>query len=647
MKYNTGLIDNSRSPYRKRQSAALGSVKWCDGFWNSRFDQCRNVTLPHLWDRLSDPNLGHAMTNLRIYAGLEEGEFQGTPWQDEWVYKWLEAGSYVHGYTGDADLDQQMEEIITVIQSAQEEDGYIASQILRFKERFLRPQNHELYVMGHLLSAACAHYRSTGRESLLGVARKCADYLHNTFMPPRNPQYAHFGINPSYIMGSVELYRTTGENKYLDLALNFIEMRSSEPGGTDLNQTHVPLKKEEHVVGHSVFWTYLYAGATDAYMECGDTALLEAVERLWQDLVTSKLYVHGGVCALHHAVSIRKDPVHEAAGASYELPNSTAYNETCSQIGNLMWNWRMLMVNGEARHADLMELNMYNSIISGISLSGDSWFYTNPLRWYGKDHPLLSQDAYERFQPGEPPRRHHICCPSNLLRTIAGLHGYFYSLSEKGIHIDHYGASIFDGELENGSRLKLSQETEYPWHGRIRIVLDDVPEEPFAISLRIPAWAFGAALTVNGQNESPPSANAYATLERHWRVGDLIELDLPMNVRLLEANPRVEACRNHVAVMRGPLVYCLESPDLPENVPVCDIRIPRDIQLKQHFDPELLGGITVLEGEANAMESRTWGQSLYRELNSCNSVVLPIRLIPYYAWSNRGISEMTVWIPLG
>jgi len=644
--HNRSIVNNCRSPYCVSRSADLDAVKWRPGFWQRRFDQCKDVTIPHLWKRLSDPNLGHALTNLRIYAGLEQGEFQGTAWQDEWVYKWLEAAACVYSHSGDESLVRQMDEVIDVIAKAQEPDGRLASQILRFKQRFLKPGNHELYVMGHLITAACVHHRVTGKTNFLDVARRVADYLFKTFMP-RPPQLAHFGINPSYIMATVELYRTTGEKKYLDLANTFIDMRGSAPGGTDLNQTRVPLRKETHVVGHAVFYTYLFAGAADAYMETGDASLLEALERLWKDLAYTKMYVTGGVCSIHRGLSIRFDDVHEAAGAEYDLPNSTAYNETCSQIGNFMWNWRMLLLGGNARHADIMERNLYNSILSGIGLDGASWFYTNPLRWHGKDHPLLSQDAYERFQPGEPPHRAHICCPSNLVRTIAGLHGYFYSLDEDGIRINHYGASVFEGQLLDGSQLKLAQQTDYPWDGKVALSIEKAPAKKISIQFRIPKWAAGASVKVNGRRKRMRlQPGFYAGIKQRWAPGDTIELDMPMKVRLLEAHPRVEQTRNHAAVMRGPIVYCLESPDLPPGLRVSQIRLPRKAKLTARRDESLLGGVVVLEGKGLAAEEGDWSGRLYREMDAAPMKKVDVRLIPYYAWANRGVSEMTVWIPL-
>jgi len=644
-----GIVKNHSSPYSKLRSVNLSSAKWTRGFWATRFVQCRDVTVPHLWKRLSDPETGHALTNLRIAAGLEEGEFQGTFWQDEWVYKWLEAVAYVYSYTGDAKLDKWMDEVIDIIAKAQEEDGYIATQILKVKERFSDPRYHELYVMGHLITAACIHYRITEKTNFLDAAKKTADYLYKTFMP-RDPKLAHVQNDPSQIMALVELYRTTKDERYLKLANVFIGMFGATPGGTDQRQDRVPLREEEHVVGHAVFFTYLFAGAADAYMETGDETLLKALERLWKDLTGKKMYVTGGVCAVHRGLSIRGDPVHEAAGYDYDLPNSTAYNETCAQIGNFMWNWRMLLISGDAKYADVMELNLYNSIISGMGLDGASWFYTNPLRRYEEHNgPLLGYRYLEkqRFQPGEPPRRAAICCPSNLVRTIAGLYGYAYSVSEEGVWVNLYGGNTFNGKLRDESELKLTQETDYPWEGKVRIKLESVPKKPFSIMLRIPGWTEGASIKVNGKPLNVDiKSRAYATINRSWKTGDVIGLSMPMKTRLLEAHLRLEQCRNHVAIMRGPIVYCLESPDLPENIKISQVRIPRNIQLKARHDPNLLGGVTVLEGEALAAKEKDWKEMLYQEIPREPLEKINIKLIPYYAWANRGITEMTVWLPL-
>ncbi len=659
------LTATAASPHAQLRSADVAAVKWRRGFWQERFEQCHAVTLPHLWKLMDDPEWGHALTNLRIAAGEMEGEFAGTHWQDEWVYKWIEAASYVYGQTKDPDLDRRMDEAIDVIARAQQPDGYIATQTqVRNWPRFKDPSHHEVYVMGHLLTAACAHYRATGKTTFLDVARKTGDFLHRVFSQ-RNADgthpLAHLVFNPSQIMGLVELYRTTGETRYLDAANESINLHGSEPGGSDQRQDRVPLRQETQVVGHMVLATYLYAGAADVYLETGDETLKSALDRLWQDLTQKRMYVHGGVAPIHRGLSVRYRPdkdgqvrgyggdtVWEAAGDDYELPNDRAYNETCAQIGNVLWNWRLLAADPSARYADLIELSLYNSILSGISLDASSWFYTNPLRWHGHDQNLHSNDALARFQPGDPAKgRSHVCCPSNLIRLMAGLHGYLYGTSEDGLWLHLYGASEFDGDIAGVGHLRLIQETAYPWDGAIRLTVEAAPERPVTLHLRIPSWAEGASMQVNGA--AVPAAvvpGTYAAVRRTWRPGDVLELVLPLEVRLLQGNPRIEHTRNQVAVARGPLLYCAESHDLPPDVTLSDVFLAADTTFTPRHLPDLLGGVTVLEGEADVIREPDWGGQLYRPLVRRQPERRPIRLIPYFAWANRGIGEMSVWLPL-
>ncbi|KPK61137.1 MAG: hypothetical protein AMK73_07985 [Planctomycetes bacterium SM23_32] len=647
------MLDNSASPHAKLRAVGLDEVRWTEGFWADRFRQCAAVTLPHLWKLAADPDWGHALENLRIAAGLAEGTFAGTHWQDAWVYKWIEAASVVCALTGDGILERQMDDAITVIAAAQQPDGYVASQVTaRGWERFQDPRHHELYVMGHLITAACIHHRMTGKGSLLAVARRAGDYLCRTFIE-RDPALAHFPLNPSVIMAAVELYRTTGERRYLKLANAFIDGRGAAPGGSDLNQDRVPLREETQVVGHAVFFTYLYAGAADAFMETGDPTLLEALERLWEDLTRKRIYVTGGVCALHRGFSVRggnvwsADDVHEAAGPDFHLPNATAYNETCGQVGSFMWNWRMLLATARARCADLMEWTLYNGILPGIGLDGASWFYTNPLRWHGREHELLSQDAHQRFQPGTPPARHQICCPTNLLRTFAELHGCAYSTSQEGAWMHLYGGSECDLGLPRGGRIRLRQETDYPWDGEVLVRVESAPEAECTLMLRIPRWAEGTELSVNGEPaEADARPGSYAALRRRWCAADEVRLSMPMPVRLIEAHPRVEEARHQVAVTRGPLVYCLESPDLPEGMRVSEACLLRDAGLTPALEPDLLGGVVVLEGQVLRVPEGDWSARLYRPVPPAEPEWMGVRLIPYYAWANRGISEMTVWLPI-
>jgi DUF1680 family protein len=663
-----GIIKTDSSPYAKLKSVDLCSVRWTNGFWADRFKQCREVTLPRLWELASSPEAGHAWKNMRIAAGLQEGKYSGTDWQDAWLYKWIESACYVYSITQDAALLEHMDEIVGVIAQAQESDGYLATQItVRGRPRFKDPGHHELYTMGHLITAACAHHRITGQRNFLDVAIRVAEYIYNTFKTG-NPAYANFPRNPSIIMAGVELYRTTGQRQHLDMANFFIDWRGAQhkgekyrnvwvpiKGGSDLNQNFRPLREETEVVGHAVFFTYLYAGAADAYMETGDKTLLDALNRLWTDLTQCKMYVTGGISPMHKSHPARSfapgtlnyiggDSIHEGVGAPYDLPNAAAYNETCGMIGNMMWNWRMLAITGEARYADIMELNLFNSIMAGIEIDGEGWSYTNPLRWYGPEHVLLCYDSHTRFDPNT----HQICCPTNLLRTVAGLHGYLYSTDDKGIWVHHYGGNRASIVLEDGTAVNLTQQTNYPWDGAIRITLNQVnAKEAIAIRVRIPGWADGASVAVNGQaiaNKVRPGS--YASIKRLWKAGDVIAVNLPMPVRLLVADRRLEHTVNQVAVKRGPIVYCLESTDLAAGVNIEDIRLPADTQWEVRHDPKLLGGVTVLDSTAITGAYKSTGSGLYRRLSPSVRKKTPVRMIPYYAWNNRGEPKMTVWLPL-
>ena len=652
-----GVVDTTKSPYVRIRAVDHDAVRWTDGFWAERFDLCRRVIVPNMRAVMLDPRNSANFCNLQIAAGLREGKFFGNFWSDGDCYKWIEAAASLYSVTREEQLDRQMDELIAVIAKAQAPDGYISTQIQLdpTKRRWEDLRRHELYNMGHLLTAACIHRRATGKNSFLDVARKLADYLHTVF-DPRPKELAHFGFNPSNIMGAAELYRTTGDKKYLRLAQTFVDMRGSQPGGGDQNQTALALRKETAAVGHVVTAAYLWAGAADVYAETGEKALLDALARLWIDVTDRKMYVTGGAAALHYGDSSRGLPrnkpffgtVHEAFGAPYQLPNRTAYNETCANIGNAMWSWRMLALTGDAKYADLMERVLYNSMLSALALDGKAFFYTNPLRRCGPDVPLLNNDSAQRWPNTTPASPVHcFCCPPSLARTIAQLQGWAYGLSDDGLWVHLYGGSTLETPLANGGLLRLRQTADYPWDGKIALVMEKAPDAPFALRLRIPAWADRASLRLNGQPagvECRPAS--YATLQRRWRPGDRVELDLPLDVRLVESHPLVEETRGQAAVMRGPLVYCLESVDLPAGVRIDDVRLARNAPWKVRHERNLLSGVTVVEGEATVVASHAVGAGLYEPLPSGPARRIALRLIPYYAWCNRGPSEMTVWLPL-
>ena len=663
---DTSLVSTINSPNATLKSVGFSDVKRTSGFWADRFRQAREATLPRLWDLLADPEEGHVLQNLRIAAGLEEGEFAGVHWDDAWMAKWLESAAVIFAVTGDEDLDRQMDEAIDLLAKAQAPDGYLASQTqANGEERFRDPHYHELYTMGHMLTAAVVHRRMTGKTNFLDVARKIGDFVSETFSGDVSRDMVRFPFNPSIIMGLAELSRATGERRYLDVAQGFIDRRGSAPKkwgeqllhewmATDMCQDRVPLREESEMVGHSVLSTYLYAGATDACAETGEQALFDALQRIWRNYTERKMFINGGACALSAGISKRGvygkgqwvDRVHEAAGEEYHLPNALSYNETCAQIGAFMWAWRMLAIEPQADYADVMEQTLYAGILAGIGLDGASWFYRNFLRWHGGEFGPYTHGHKRytcvRFQPG----RQAICCPTNLLRLEAEFHGYLYTASDRALWLHHYAANTVETALPSGEVVGLTQETLYPWDGRVCLTVTNALAAETSIMLRIPGWADGATLTINGADAGVSvSPGAYADVRRVWTDGDVIELGLPMEPRLLAAHPFVEECRNQTAVMRGPVVYCLEGHDLPDGVPLHEVHLPRDVQLTARHEPDLLGGVTVLEGEAVRIPEGDWDDQLYRPLPTATEPVR-VRLIPYFAWANRGVAPMSVWLPV-
>lgn len=644
-----GVVDTSASPRVRFRNVDMDAVRWTEGFWAERFELCRSATIPALIQVMQKPDNSANFQNLRIAAGLAEGKFFGNDWSDGDCYKLVEAVAAVYWVTRDPELDRWMDQWIEVIGKAQAPDGYLSTQIqLTGRQRWQDLHRHELYNMGHLLTAACVHHRATGKDNFLRIARQVGDYLCTVFLP-RPKELAHFGFNPSNIMGAVELYRTTGEPRYLKLAQTFVDMRGSAPGGSDQNQDKVPLRKEQEAVGHAVTAAYLWCGAADVYAQTGEQALREALARLWEDVTERKMYITGGTAALHTGEADRRllkrgprDSIHEAFGAPYQLPNRTAYNETCANIAHAMWSWRMLALTGEAKYADVMERVLYNSMLSGMGVEGKDFFYTNPLRRI-KGAPLLSNDSAARWPDTTPASPVHcFCCPSNVARTLAELSGWAYGVSPDTVWVHLYGGSVFDS-----AGIRLVQKTRYPWDGQATITIERTPETPWALRLRIPGWAQGARLRVNGEaSDVEVQPLTYAVIERRWSPGDKIQLELPMEVVLIEAHPLVEETRNHVAVMRGPIVYCLESADLPESIALPDVRLPRRPAWQVRHDPDLLRGVTVLETEGAVLPKSAPSSVLYHHAPAGPIERIKLRLIPYYAWSNRRQGDMTVWIPL-
>jgi DUF1680 family protein len=394
---------------------------------------------------------------------------------------------------------------------------------------------------------------------------------------------------------------------------------------------------------------YLFAGAADLYLESGDPALWTSLEAIWQNVTTTKLYVTGGCGALYDGASpdgsVQQSGitrVHQAYGRNYQLPNLTAHNETCAAVGNVLWNWRMFLASADARYIDVLELSLYNAVLSGVSLAGTDYFYVNPLR---NENPL---PAALRWSRTRLPFVTSYCCPPNVVRTISQVNGYAYATQRDAILVNLYGANHYVTQL-GGAPVQIVQQSNYPWDGSVRLTIDRSPPQPFALKLRIPGWAEQWRLRVNGERvRAERTADGYLTIHRPWKADDIVALDLAMPVQLLESHPLVEETRNQLAVKRGPIVYCLESPDLPADVRVRDIAVSPSTEFKIVHGFEALAGVTVLEAKLICRQGVDWDDRLYRPLrqdHESSRTVLHTRLVPYFAWSNRGESEMSVWLP--
>lgn len=674
-----GITNTAASPHARLHAVDIGAVRWTHGFWADRFDVCRTTTVPNMLNLLKDPNRSGAYDNFLVAAGLKDGRHRGPKWHDGDFYKWLEAAAFVYATTRDEALDRQMDEIIEVIGKAQRADGYIHTPVIiaqRAEDRrrktedgrseslpspvlrspssevpgadeFRNRLDFETYNMGHLMTCACIHHRATGKTSLLRIATKAADFLYATFKAsPRN--LANNAICPSHYMGIIELYRTTGDPKYLELAKGLIDARDLVEEGTDHNQDRIPFRQQSQAIGHAVRANYLYAGAADVYAETGDESLFDALEKIWRDVAYRKMYVTGATGALYDGASPDGSGshssiqlVHQAYGRPYQLPNITAYNESCATIGFVLWNWRMLAITAEARFADLLELSLYNAVLATVSLDGRKFFYTNPLarmddlpfslRWSRKREPYIGC----------------FCCPPNSVRTVAEVSAYAYSFSTDAVWINLYGGNVLDSSLPDGQAIRLTQRTDYPWEGTVHITMEEAPRREFSLFLRIPGWSESARVTLNDQLLAEEvESGRYFEIRRSWSAGDRIKLVLPMSVQLLEAHPLVEEVRNQTAVRRGPIVYCLESTDLPDDVKVTDVVVSARAEFQPRFIEQLLAGVAVLEGKALVISLDKSNEDLYRRISPQEAGVRQIRLVPYYAWGNRGDSEMTVWMPL-
>jgi DUF1680 family protein len=636
-----GLVTCKNKPEKadyKIQGVPFNEVKISDQFWLPKIETNRTVTIPASFAKCEETG---RVANF-VKAAKKEGQF-GTefPFDDTDIYKIIEGASYSMSVHPDPKLDRYVDSLITIVGKAQEPDGYL------YTARTIDPQHphkwsgserwvqesvlsHELYNSGHLFEAASAHYQATGKRNFLDIALKNADLLDQVFGPgKRNDAPGHEIVE----MGLVKLYRITKEEKYLKLAKFFIDSRGKDNDPKKVySQDHKPVIQQDEAVGHAVRAGYLYTGVADVAALTGNAEYLSAIDKIWENMVSKKLYITGGIGARHRG---------EAFGDNYELPNLTAYNETCAAIANVYWNYRMFLLHGDSKYIDVLERSLYNGVISGIGLDGKNFFYPNPLEC----------DLHFKFNRGETLDRQPwfdcSCCPTNICRFLPSVPGYIYAQGENSLFVNLFVQSSSTILLNKKDKVTLSQETQYPWDGQVKISVSPEKEGKFSLCLRIPGWAKNqpvpgdlysfvtpetdsVSLMVNGKAVQYKSEKGYAVIDREWKQEDVVNYFIPMSIRRVEANKNVTDDSGKVAIERGPIVYCFEGTD--NGSLLSKLALSDSATLSSTYVPDMLKGVVTISGEMLVTGGKT-DQSQ------------KITAIPYFAWNNRGINEMKVWIP--
>ncbi|MDY3918322.1 MAG: glycoside hydrolase family 127 protein [Candidatus Limivivens sp.] len=645
------LTDTARSPYAKVSPIPFGQISLQDGFWKVVADRTSEKTVPQLRHMFESKEISHVVENFRICAGETEGSFDGTDFGDGDFYKWMEAAVYAAVSGNDQKLLEDLEGYIDLIGRAQQPDGYISTkQIISEREgkgaaRFANINDFEVYNFGHLFTTAALYKRLTGRNSFVKVAEKAADYLKKMYEDSARKGEVKTAVCPSHYMGLLELYRATGEKKYLELAKQAIVLRDSVKEGLDDNQDRIPVKQHEKIIGHAVRANYLYAGLADLCLEEKDEEYLAVLDKVWDNLVNQKIYLTGGCGALYNGASpygnfFHHQLVHQAYGYEYQLPNTTAYNETCASIGLVFWAYRMFQLNPRAEYFDMIERVMLNTNLAAVSMDGKKFFYENMLR-REKEMP------YELVWPLT--RSEYIlsyCCPPNLARTLEEAAEYAWLQGKDCIYAGMYEASKAQFRLENGADFEVIQTTGYPFEETIQFrVVNHRPEVPAKICLRIPAWCRGAGLLTDGKREALIAGpDGYVSVEIGGCPEQEFTLVLPMEARLTAAHSYVEENSGQAAVERGPLVYCLEGVDAG-GADLADLYLP----LNASFTPEpyeIQGqSMMALRGRVKRIQYGEHDRNaLYQTLDVKGFSEQEVRLIPYYAWDNREFGEMRVFL---
>ncbi|MEX2318741.1 MAG: beta-L-arabinofuranosidase domain-containing protein, partial [Bauldia sp.] len=614
-------------------------------FWRERLDTVLTRTIPSQHRRLAEHGLLESLTvpkpppPLRIPRGNHN--FTTQIFWDSDVGKWIEAASYALSHRRDATIEGQIDEITEWLAKAQLPDGYLNCWYIgrEIDKRWTNLRdNHELYCAGHMLEGAIAYYQATGNRRLLDVMLKYVDHIAETFGPGEDQKHGYCG-HQEIELALIKLYAATGDRKHLDLAAYFINERGKLPNYFDIeaiargddpkdywaktyeyNQSHKPVREQDRVVGHAVRAMYMYAAMADLAAEFDDPSLKRALEVLWRDVTSRQMYVTAGLGPSKH---------NEGFTTYYDLPNDTAYAETCASVALIFWAHRMLNIDLDGRYADIMELALYNGALSGLSRDGEHYFYENPLESDGK---------HRRWKWHNCP-----CCTMNVSRLVASIGGYFYSTGKDVLAVHLYGGN--SATIAVGDRkVRVKESSTYPWSGSIRVAIDPETAGEFTVKLRIPGWAKDASARINGAQIDVPGnlKNGYLEIRRTWTEGDAIDLELPMPVERIYAHPNVRMDAGRVAIKRGPLVYCVEQTDNPKT-PVVRIRLPRDAGVAAHERRDLFGGIVAVVANGKAAGADDWNNHLYRTEPPAESAA-SWTAVPYYLWNNREPGRMLVWI---
>ncbi len=612
------------------------SVKVTDDFWGQRLKASRDVTIPLAFSKCEET--GRYDNFVKAAHPSDTIKVGGLSFDDTDVYKTIEGASYLMQTYPDKKLDKYIDSVLVIVAAAQEPDGYL------YTSRTMNPKHphewagskrwesvevlsHEFYNLGHMVEGAIAHYQATGKRNFLDIAIKYADCVCREIGDGPN-QVARVPGHQIAEMALAKLYLVTGDKKYLDQAKYFLDKRGYTSRKDLYSQAHKPVVEQDEAVGHAVRAAYMYAGMADVAALTGDSAYIKAIDRIWDNIVEKKYYITGGIGATSNG---------EAFGENYELPNMSAYCETCAAIGNVYVNYRLFLLHGDSKYYDVLERTLYNGLISGVSLDGGGFFYPNPLESMG--------------QHQRQPWFGCACCPSNICRFIPSLPGYIYAVKDNDVYVNLFMSNTADLDVK-GKEVVISQSTNYPWNGKVGITVDKNKAGKFAMKIRIPGWVrnqvvpsdlysyddgkrLGYTVKVNGQPVTATLEKGYFTIDRNWKKGDKVEVDFEMEPRVVVANSKVEADRGRVAVERGPIVYCAEWPD--NDFDVLSVLINQNPKFEAVDKPELLEGIVELVTDGQVLEFDKSGRLVTKDVK--------ITMIPYYAWAHRGRGNMAVWLP--